>query len=199
MSDDERLIARAAGGDRAAFGELVRRHQRRVYAAALHITGNHSDADDVAQESFVKAFRHLAGFDGRADLFTWLYRITINTALNHLRSRKRIDRLVRSAEAGADGGPEPADATQRTPREWVEISDRLRQVIEQVCELSPVLRVTLVLATVEGLPYKKIAELLEVPEGTVAWRVNEARRQLRDRVAEDEGELVDPADVEEIA
>ncbi|HLU66583.1 MAG TPA: sigma-70 family RNA polymerase sigma factor [Kofleriaceae bacterium] len=180
--DDQRLIASARGGDRAAFGELVRRYQRRVYAAALHITGNHSDADDVAQESFVKAYRHLAGFDGRSDLFTWLYRITVNTALNHLRSRKRADRLVRPSD-DPDGPPDTADATQRTPREWVEIAHELRTVIEKVCELSPVLRVTLVLATVEQLPYKEIAAILEVPEGTVAWRVNEARRQLRQEVA----------------
>ena len=73
-----------------------------------------------------------------------------------------------------------------SPREWVEIGERLRQVLAQVCELSPVLRVTLVLATVEQLPYKKIAELMEVPEGTVAWRVNEARRQLRDRMKTEE-------------
>jgi DNA-directed RNA polymerase specialized sigma24 family protein len=78
------------------------------------------------------------------------------------------------------------DQDQRTPREWLEIGDRLRRVLEQVCELSPILRVTLVLATVEQLPYKKIAEIMEVPEGTVAWRVNEARRQLRDRMSSQE-------------
>src|SRR3984885_7894633 len=79
----------ARRGDREAFGRLVKRHQRRVYAAALHILGNHSDADDVTQESFVRAYRGLATFDGRADFFTWLYRITVNTALNALRSGKR--------------------------------------------------------------------------------------------------------------
>src|SRR3954447_9767152 len=82
-------LDRARRGDRDAFGRLVRRHQRRVYAAALHLLGNHSDADDVTQEAFVRAYRGLAGFDGRADFFTWLYRIAVNTALNALRSGKR--------------------------------------------------------------------------------------------------------------
>src|SRR3954447_17251217 len=82
-------LALAHRGDRDAFGRLVKRHQRRVYAAALHILGNHSDADDVTQESFVRAYRGLASFDGRADFFTWLYRITVNTALNAVRGGKR--------------------------------------------------------------------------------------------------------------
>jgi RNA polymerase sigma-70 factor, ECF subfamily len=180
MSDDAEQIAAARRGDRAAFADLVRAHQRRVYATALHIMGNHSDADDVAQETFVKAYRHLAGFDGRSDLFTWLYRITVNTALNHMRSRKRGDVLARSGEEEAVASG--ADDTQKTPREWVEIADRFQRVIKEIAELSPVLRVTLVLATVEQIPYKKIAEILDIPEGTVAWRVNEARKQLRDRL-----------------
>ena len=89
---------RARGGDRSAFGALVRLYQRRVYAAALHVTGNHADAEDVAQETFVRAYRGLASFDGRADFFTWLYRIAINTALNRLRSGRRTRAL---ADAGA--------------------------------------------------------------------------------------------------
>jgi RNA polymerase sigma-70 factor, ECF subfamily len=187
MSDDAELIASALRGEKRAFADLVRKYQRRVYAAALHITGNHGDADDVAQESFVKAYRHLASFDGRSDLFTWLYRITVNTALNHLRGHKRTDRLVRSAEdVGASGAPAAGGGRdrERTPREWLELSERFRRVLTEIARLSPVLRVTLVLATVEQLPYRQIAEILEVPEGTVAWRVNEARKQLRDRLEE---------------
>src|SRR5215813_12912995 len=89
MAEDADDVDQARRGDREAFGRLVQRHQRRVYAAALHILGNHSDADDVTQESFVRAYRGLHTFDGRADFFTWLYRITVNTALNALRSDKR--------------------------------------------------------------------------------------------------------------
>ncbi len=184
MADDAELIASALCGEKQAFADLVRKYQRRVYGIALHVTGNHGDADDVAQETFIKAYRHLASFDGRSDLFTWLYRIAVNTGLNHLRSHKRAGRLARAGEeAGRGARPERSGGDhERTPREWLELGERLRRVLKEICELSPVLRVTLVLATVEQLPYKRIAEIMEVPEGTVAWRVNEARKQLRDRL-----------------
>src|SRR5947207_10416904 len=106
MADEDDDLDRARRGDRDAFGRLVRRHQRRVYAAALHILGNHSDADDVTQEAFVRAFRGLASFDGRADFFTWLYRITINTSLNALRAGKRGNALSQksSTESAHVGG-----------------------------------------------------------------------------------------------
>lgn len=187
MSDDDaEVLTRAKHGDRSAFGALVRKYQRRVYMTALHITGNHHDADDVAQNAFIRAYRGLPGFDGRSDLFTWLYRITINTGLNFLRSKQRVATIARAgaAEVDADGGrPEALGAHERTPAEWLELGDRYRRVLEQIAGLSSTLRITLVLAAVEGMPYREIAKLLEIPEGTVAWRVNEARRQLRERQA----------------
>jgi RNA polymerase sigma-70 factor, ECF subfamily len=175
----------ARQGDRAAFGRLVRLHQRRVYAAVLHLLGNHGDADDVTQEAFVRAYRGLATYDGRAEFFTWMYRIAINTALNHLRSAKRTAAVARAGAEAVDhegGRPEHLGAAERTPAEWAQLGQELRLVLEEVARLSTPLRVTLVLATVEQLPYKQIAEILEVPEGTVAWRVNEARRLLKERL-----------------
>jgi RNA polymerase sigma-70 factor (ECF subfamily) len=186
--DDADVLTRAKRGDRGAFGALVRKYQRRVYATALHITGNHQDAADVAQDAFVRAYKGLARFDERSDLFTWLYRITVNTALNHLRSRKRVDNLARAGatEVAAEGGrPERLGDEGRTPREWLELQERYRRVLEEVGELSPSLRITLLLATVEEKSYREIAEILEIPEGTVAWRVNEARKQLKQRLAGD--------------
>ena len=183
--EEEDVLTRAKRGDRLAFTELVRKHQRRVYATALHIMGNHGDADDVAQDVFLRAYRALASFDGRSDLFTWLYRITVNTALNHIRTRKRADQIAYAGatETRAEGGrPERLGAVDPDPRQSAELGERMRRVIGELCELSPTLRVTLVLATVEGLPYRKIAELLEIPEGTVAWRINEARKQLKQRL-----------------
>jgi len=180
-------LDRARKGDRAAFGRLVRLHQRRVYAAALHILGNHGDADDVTQETFVRAYRGLGTYDGRAEFSTWLYRIAINTSLNFLRSQKRV---LAVAQAGADaaahegGRPEHLGVSERTPAEWAQIGEDLKRVLEEVAQLSTPLRITLILATVEQMPYRQIAEVLEVPEGTVAWRVNEARRILKERLGE---------------
>ena len=187
MSEEEAdLLARARQGDTSAFGALVRRYQRRVYAAALHLTGNHSDADDVAQEAFVRAFRGLASFDGRADFFTWLYRITINTSLNRLRSRRRnaaLDLAGATEVAQVGGRPEGLGAPQLAPDEQVALGREVREVLTAMAELSPTLRVTLVMATIESMSHKQIAAVLRVPEGTVAWRVNEARRLLRAKLA----------------
>lgn len=186
MADEGEDLDRARQGDREAFGRLVRRHQRRVYAAALHILGNHSDADDATQEAFVRAYRGLAAFDGRADFFTWLYRIAVNTALNALRSGKRGAALSHrgGTEAAHIGGrPEALGQEVRSPAQHAQQTGELARVLDAVAQLSPALRVTIVLATIEELPHKQIAEILEIPEGTVAWRVNEARRLLKQRLA----------------
>jgi RNA polymerase sigma-70 factor (ECF subfamily) len=186
MADEDADLDRAREGDRDAFGRLVRRHQRRVYATALHITGNHSDADDITQEAFVRAYRGLASFDGRADFFTWLYRITVNTALNALRSDKRGAALSQRGQAEAahvGGRPEALGHGAQNPAQKAQQAGEVARVLEAVATLSPPLRVTLVLATVEELPHKQIAEILEIPEGTVAWRVNEARRLLKLKLA----------------
>lgn len=185
MGDEDPDLDRARNGDRDAFGRLVKRHQRRVYAAALHILGNHSDADDATQETFVRAFRGLATFDGRADFFTWLYRITVNTALNSLRGGKRTAALSQKGGtevAHVGGRPEALGTRSLDPDQQAQHGAEVQRVLEAIAELSPSLRVTLVLATVEELPHKQIAEILEIPEGTVAWRVNEARRLLRQRL-----------------
>lgn len=157
-----------------------------MYAAALHILGSHSDADDVTQETFVRAYRGLSTFDGRADFFTWLYRITVNTALNAMRSEKRGTALHQKGhtEAAHVGGrPEALGQGGLSPAQKTHQVAEVTRVLEAIATLSAPLRVTLVLATVEELPHKQIAEILEIPEGTVAWRVNEARRLLKLKLA----------------
>jgi RNA polymerase sigma-70 factor (ECF subfamily) len=190
MADEDPDLEGARRGDREAFGRLVRRHQRRVYATTLHILGNHSDADDATQEAFVRAYRGLASFDGRSDFFTWLYRIAVNTALNALRGGKRGAALAQQGgvEAAHVGGRPEAlgaiGAEAHDPARRAQQTGEVARVLAAIGELSTTLRVTLVLATIEELPHKQIAELLDIPEGTVAWRVNEARRLLRLRLAE---------------
>jgi RNA polymerase sigma-70 factor (ECF subfamily) len=193
MADEDTDLDRARRGDRAAFGRLVVRHQRRVYAAVLHILGNHSDADDATQDAFVRAYRGLATFDGRADFFTWLYRIAVNTALNALRSGKRgvaLSQRSGTEAAHVGGRPEALGQTVSSPAHQAQQTSEVARVLEAVAQLSPALRVTIVLATIEEVPHKQIAEILQIPEGTVAWRVNEARRLLRLRLAVDEPRTV---------
>lgn len=173
MSDEGALIERAKQGDREAFGSLAKRYQQRVYATAFHITGNHGEADDVAQDALVRAFCAMPSYEGRAGFYTWLYRIVVNTALNHLRERKR--------QAAFAISPESLSASD--PGLDTESRELLVCVTRALAELSEPLRVTLMLAAVEEMPYKEIAELFGCPVGTVAWRVNQARKLLRRKLA----------------
>jgi RNA polymerase sigma-70 factor, ECF subfamily len=177
LTPDAELVHRARRGDSDAFAALVKKFQDRVYQTAFHMTGNHGDADDVAQEAFFRAYRGLSGFDERAEFGTWLHRIVINSALNHLRARKRRGRREPAEAAEAVPAPE-SDPAQRT-----ESREEAREVLDALTELSPTLRVTLLMATLEDMPYKDIAQTLGIPEGTVAWRVNQARKTLRKRLA----------------
>lgn len=186
MADGATDLDRARSGDRTAFGRLVKQYQRRVYAAALHLLGNHADADDATQETFVRAYRALDSFDGRADFFTWLYRIAVNTSLNFMRSGRRAGRLGQHGGTEAEhlgGRPEALGMAGRDPEQHHELSQEMRRVLEAVAALSPPLRVTLVLSVIEELSHRQVAEILDVPEGTVGWRINEARRLLRRRLA----------------
>lgn len=170
------LVARAKGGDTAAFDELVRKYRARVYALALHLTGEASDADDITQDAFLKAYHKLPEFEGRSEFFTWIYRITLHRALNAKRDHKRrrtvpIDdpRLVAAIAVDSQGDPERA----------VQLRDRYRALLESFDQLSSLLQTTVVLTTLQGLSYKEAAVVLETTEGTIAWRIHEARRKMR--------------------
>jgi RNA polymerase sigma-70 factor (ECF subfamily) len=170
------LVARAKAGDRAAFDELVRKYRPRVYSLALHLTGQASDADDITQDAFLKAYHKLPEFEGRSEFFTWIYRITLHRALNAKRDRKRrptvpLDdpRLVAAVAVDSHGDPERA----------VQLRDRYRALLEAFDQLSSLLQTTVVLTTLQGLSYKEAAVVLETTEGTIAWRIHEARRKMR--------------------
>ncbi|UCH30364.1 MAG: RNA polymerase sigma factor [Myxococcales bacterium] len=169
------LVARAKAGDSAAFDELVRKYRARVYSLALHLTGQASDADDITQDAFLKAYHKLPEFEGRSEFFTWIYRITLHRALNAKRDRKRrqtvpLDdpRLVAAVAVDAEGDPERA----------TQLRDRYRALLEAFDQLSPLLQTTVVLTTLQGLSYKEAAVVLDTTEGTIAWRVHEARRKM---------------------
>jgi RNA polymerase sigma-70 factor (ECF subfamily) len=180
MGDDLRpTLDRARKGDREAFGHLVRSYHRRVYMTAYRMMGNHDDANDVVQDAFVRAMRGLKGFDGRSDFFTWLYRIVINVALNHLRQRKRrravsIEQVVlpERLHQEADGDP----------KRKLELKRMAVEIGQAIADLPDTLQATLVLVVLEGVSYRDAAEILECSEGTVAWRVHEARQRLLGRL-----------------
>jgi RNA polymerase sigma-70 factor (ECF subfamily) len=179
---DRELVDRAREGDADAFGHLVRRHQPRIHRLAMHLVRDRAEAEDVAQETFIRAYRALARFDGRSEPYTWLYRIAVNLSLNTLRSRKskcttteaddpRFDALVHEARERRSASDQPADAAQK------QLYVALAQGID---ELSDTLRTTLVLVCVDGRSHEEVSAILGAPEGTIAWRVHEARRKLKE-------------------
>jgi RNA polymerase sigma-70 factor (ECF subfamily) len=182
------LLQAAQEGDKRAFGRLVRMHQRRVHACALKMLGDRGEAEDAVQETFVRAWRALDRFDGRSKLSTWLYRICVNVSLNVIRRRKRVS----AADVDDPRIPEPAaDPAQgqtdpELHAETVQLYGRLGEALDA---LSPSLRTAVVLVLLEGMPHKEAAAVLGIPEGTVAWRIHEARRRMRIMLHD----LIDPA------
>jgi RNA polymerase sigma-70 factor (ECF subfamily) len=180
---DRELVTAAREGDAEAFGLLVRRHQRRVYRLAVHLLKSGAEAEDVTQDTFVRAYGALDRFDGRSEPFTWIYRICVNLSLNALRSRKtrrasspddpRIEALlVDNRPAG--GSPQRSTSDKQIGR----------ALVEGIDELSDTLRTTLVLVCIDGLSHAEAGEVLGCPEGTIAWRVHEARKKLRGMLSE---------------
>ncbi|HJL19722.1 MAG TPA: RNA polymerase sigma factor [Sandaracinaceae bacterium LLY-WYZ-13_1] len=177
------LLDAAREGDQRAFSRLVRAHQRRVFACAVQMLGDGGDADDAVQETFVRAWRAIARFDGRSQLSTWLYRVCVNVCLNHIRKRKRHD----ASDLADPRVPEPeADPTQgfTDPGRALEVQQLQGRIATALDGLSESLRTTVILVLVQGMPQKEAAEVLGCSEGTVAWRIHEARRRLRRALAE---------------
>jgi len=156
----------------------MRRHQRRVYRLALQLVRSPAEAEDVTQDTFVRAYGAVERFDGRSEPFTWIYRIAVNLSLNVIRARKagerssspddpQIEALLVDRAAGVN--PELTNSDKQ-------LGAALRAGIDA---LSDVLRTTLVLVLVEGVPHADAAQILGCSEGTVAWRIHEARRKLR--------------------
>lgn len=179
---DRDLVASARKGDMSAYGVLVSRYQLRIIRLAAHMLKNTSDAEDVAQETFVRAFRALEQFDGRSEPFTWIYRIAVNLSLNVLRARR-----VRKHATTDDDPRLEAELVEKRPGYADPAADSAdREIFGNLSNamnaLSDTLRTTLILVCVDGLSHGDAAKVLGCPEGTVAWRVHEARRKLREHL-----------------
>jgi RNA polymerase sigma-70 factor (ECF subfamily) len=181
VSDDE-LVAHARQGDQAAFGELVERHRAAVYRAARAALGSDTEADDVAQEACLTAYRRLASFRGDASFKTWLLTITWHQAINRRRSMARWWRrfVPNGARASANDGGRPS--LERSP-EQASADRQLRDGIRaEIQALSPGLRDVLLLAQAGEYTYEEIGAMLQAPVGTIKWRVSEARRVVKQRL-----------------
>jgi RNA polymerase sigma-70 factor, ECF subfamily len=172
---DTQLVARAQEGDQAAFGLLVTKYQYKLIQLVARLVGE-ADAPDVAQESFVKAYRALKSFRGQSTFYTWLYRIGVNSAKNHLvaRARRPCSQDIDVADAelyGHTGQLSDID----TP-EAILLSGEIRQkVSDTIGKLPPDLRQAIVLRELDGLSYEEIAQVMGCPIGTVRSRIFRAR------------------------
>jgi RNA polymerase sigma-70 factor (ECF subfamily) len=183
-TDDRRLIADCVAGRTSAFGELVRRYQDRLFNAVLRVVDNADDAADVVQDAFLNAYQSLNSFKGDSEFFTWLYRIAFNAAISLRRKRKAVLSFDGGDERAAT---EPADPSEFTrPGVALERSEEDAQLLAAMARLSPEHRAVLVLKDLEGQKYEDIAEVLDVPIGTIRSRLHRARLELRDLLHRDE-------------
>ncbi|NQS75452.1 MAG: sigma-70 family RNA polymerase sigma factor [Peptococcaceae bacterium] len=185
MDDTVLLVERAQNNDMAAFEELVRIYQNRVYALCVHLTSNGADAQDIAQEAFIRAYRYLGSFRQQADFGTWLHRITVNVWLNFRRKNKKIMTLsLDEPYVDGDGGELQREmaSPKGDPLQALEKKEFRGLVRIALDELSPEHRAVLVLREIEDYSYEEIARMLGCSLGTVKSRLSRARRAMRDRM-----------------
>lgn len=179
VSVDEQLVARAQAGDIRAFELLFRKYQHKIVQLVSRLVGD-ADAPDVAQETFIKAYRALGGFQGNSAFYTWLYRIGINTAKNHLVSMGRRPSgrdSIDVADAELYGHTEHLSDID-TPEAHL-LSDEIKQkIIDVISNLPADLRQAITLRELEGLSYEEIAEVMQCPIGTVRSRIFRAREAI---------------------
>mgnify|MGYP003402759205 FL=1 len=185
---EQALVEAARGGDRAALDRLLRDHQGRIHAICRRITGNDADALDATQDALIAIVRGLPAFDGRARFSTWAYRVATNVCLDELRRRKRRPVPVDTElhPTGTDDGAALRTGTTTADLVADGVADRLL-VDDALARLAPEFRAAVVLRDLCQLDYAEIAEVLDVPIGTVRSRIARGRGQLADAIGHTEG------------
>jgi RNA polymerase sigma-70 factor (ECF subfamily) len=178
---DADLVARARGGDTAAFGELVDRHRAAVYRAARAALASHADAEDAAQEAFLMAYQRLGSFRGDASFKTWLLTIAWHQAINRRRSVNRWWRRIAATDPSDSVNDIPL-APGSSPEQQAVDDELRRHVAAEIRALKPKLRDALLLAQAGEYTYEEIGTMLGAPLGTIKWRVSEARRVVKQRL-----------------
>ncbi|MGA2855066.1 MAG: sigma-70 family RNA polymerase sigma factor [Verrucomicrobiota bacterium] len=184
--EEAELVRGARRGDLAAYDELVRRYQERIYATIYHMTSNHEDANDLAQESFIKAFQALKSFKGGSSFYTWLYRIAVNKTINFLKQRKnRTHMSLNDMDFNAEHDPDMvALVSEQTPRRAAGLTELQNKLNEALMKLSEPHRLVVVMHDVQGLSHEEIAEAADCNVGTVRSRLFYARQQLQGYLAD---------------
>jgi RNA polymerase sigma-70 factor (ECF subfamily) len=179
--DEMELVERARRGDLPAYDDLVRRYQERIYATVYHMTANHEDANDLAQEAFIKAFHALKSFKGGSSFYTWVYRIAVNKTINFLKQRKHKAHLsLNDLDFNAEHDPDlVALISEKTPRREVSLAELQEKLNTAMQKLSEPHRLVVTLHDVQGLSHEEIAKIMDCNIGTVRSRLFYARQQLQ--------------------
>jgi RNA polymerase sigma-70 factor (ECF subfamily) len=184
IDDEAAIVAQARLGNTGAFNELLRRYERKIFRLALHITQNREDAEDVLQESFLKAYEHLDQFQGQSKFYTWIVRIAVNQALMKLRKRKsdRSVSLDETIDTGEDNLSREIAAWDENPEQKYSRDELQRILTSAIDGLAPIYRAVFVLRDIDGLSTEEAAEALELSVPAVKSRLLRARLQLREKL-----------------
>jgi RNA polymerase sigma-70 factor (ECF subfamily) len=177
---DDHLVKQAKQGDVDAFTELVRRFQERIYHTILSLTRNQQDANDLAQETFMHAYRSLRNFKQRSTFYTWIYRIAVNLTLNFLKRRKRDEkREVHVEDYSIDVKSAASSLSPERSSMKKELSEKLKEAIDS---LPLTYRTSFVLVVFQGMTHSQAAKVLRCSENTVSWRMHKARLMLQQKL-----------------
>jgi RNA polymerase sigma-70 factor (ECF subfamily) len=183
-NDDFDLVQASKNGDVAAFEQLVKRYDGKLFRIAQSVTHNREDSQDAVQESFLKAYQHLAEFRGDSQFSTWLIRITLNQSLMKLRKQRKIREVSLDEDVRTDEGMLPREIIDWAPNaeELYSVSELRNILLKTIEELRPILRAVFVLQDLEGLSTEQAAEVLSLSQSAVKSRLWRARLQLRERL-----------------
>lgn len=182
MDNVKLLVKRSQKGDTGAFEQLVTIYQDRIYALSYQLTGNYADAQDLAQNVFIRAYRALPGFRNEADFGTWLHRIAVNLSINEKRRKKPDVSLDNPVQTDEGEMPRLVASNGDSPEEAYEKKEFSNMVREALWELSEEHRAVLVLREMQGYSYDEIAQMLDCTLGTVKSRINRARQALKKQI-----------------
>ena len=178
---DSELVRRAQQEDLAAYDLLIRRYQERIYATLYNMTSNHEDANDMTQETFIKAYKALKSFKGDSSFFTWIYRIGVNKTINFLKQRKNRSAMsLNDVDFNAEHDPDlVALVSDKTPSRDAGLTELQERLNAAMLKLSEPHRLVVTLHDIQGLPHEEIAKIMECNVGTVRSRLFYARQQLQ--------------------
>ena len=179
---DRELVERSQRGELRAYDDLVRRYQERIYATLYHMTSNHEDAHDLAQDAFVRGWRAIQSFKGDSSFYTWIYRIAVNRTLNFLKQRRnRTPHLsLNDLDFGAENNPDlVAFVSEKTPRRETVLNELQSRLNAAIQKLSEEHRMVVIMHDVQGMPHEEIGKILNCNPGTVRSRLFYARQQLQ--------------------